>query len=51
MGGDFFEPVSADGGAHLVSPALHNWPDQEALRILANIAAADGTGARQLSSW
>jgi len=27
---------------------LHDWPDQEAERILANIAAAGGSGARLL---
>ena len=27
---------------------LHNWPDQQAQRIVANIAAAGGSGARLL---
>ena len=46
-GADFFESVPA-GNAYLVSFVLHDWPDQQALRILANIAAAAGSGARLL---
>ena len=48
VGGDFFESVPAGADAYLVSVVLHNWPDQLALRILANIAAAGGSGARLL---
>lgn len=48
VGGDFFESVPAGGDAYLVSVVLHNWPDQQAERILANIAAAGGSGARLL---
>jgi hypothetical protein len=48
MGGDFFESVPAGADAYLVSVVLHNWPDQQAQRILANIAAAGGSGARLL---
>ena len=48
MGGDFFESVPAGADAYLVSVVLHNWPDQHAQRILANIAAAGGSGARLL---
>ena len=48
VGGDFFESVPAGGDAYLVSVVLHNWPDQQAQRILANIAAAGGSGARLL---
>ena len=47
VGGDFFESVPADGDAYLVSLVLHDWPDRQARRILANIAAA-GRGARLL---
>jgi hypothetical protein len=44
---DFFESVPA-GNDYLVSFVLHDRPDQQALRILANIAAAAGSGARLL---
>lgn len=48
VGGDFFESVPAGADAYLVSVVLHNWPDQQAQRILANIAAAGGSGERLL---
>jgi hypothetical protein len=48
VGGDFFASVPAGGDAYLVSLVLHDWPDQQARRILANIAAAGGSGARLL---
>ena len=48
VGGDFFESVPAGADAYLVSAVLHNWPDQQAQRIVANIAAAGGSGARLL---
>ncbi|HMD24262.1 MAG TPA: methyltransferase [Streptosporangiaceae bacterium] len=48
VGGDFFESVPAGGDAYLVSLVLHDWPDQQAQRILANIAVAAGSGARLL---
>ena len=48
VGGDFFESVPAGGDAYLVSVVLHDWPDQQAQHILANIAAAGGSGARLL---
>ena len=48
VGGDFFESVPPGGDAYLASLVLHDWPDQQAQRILANIAAAGGSGARLL---
>jgi len=48
VGGDFFESVPASGDAYLVSVVLHDWADQQAQHILANIAAAGGSGARLL---
>ena len=47
VGGDFFESVPAGGDVYLVSLVLHDWPDRQAQRILANIAAV-GQGARLL---
>jgi len=34
-GGDFLESVPAGGDAYLLSLVLHNWPDDQARRILA----------------
>ena len=48
VGGDFLESVPADGDACLLSLVLHDWTDQLARRILENIAAAGGSGARLL---
>jgi hypothetical protein len=46
VGGDFFDSVPAGADTYLVSFVLHDWPDDEARRMLANIAAAGGPGAR-----
>ena len=47
-GGDFLDSVPPGGDAYLASLVLHDWPDQDADRILANIATAGGSGARLL---
>ena len=47
VAGDFFESVPSGGDAYLACLVLHDWPDQQAQRILASIAAAGG-GARLL---
>src|SRR5258708_10314744 len=48
VAGDFVEAVRPGGDAYLASLVLHDWPSQQARRILANIAAAGGSGARLL---
>jgi O-methyltransferase domain/Dimerisation domain len=48
IAGDFFESVPPGADAYLASLVLHDWPDQQAQRILANIAEAGGVGARLL---
>jgi O-methyltransferase domain/Dimerisation domain len=48
VGGDFLDSVPPGGDAYLASLVLHDWPDQGAERILANIATAGGSGARLL---
>jgi len=48
VGGDFLESVPPGGDTYLASLVLHDWPDEMAQRILANIAAAGGSGARLL---
>jgi hypothetical protein len=45
-GGDFFESVPAGADTYLLSMVLHDWDDERATRILANIAAAADSGAR-----
>jgi hypothetical protein len=44
----FLEAVPPGGDAYLASLVLHDWPGQQARRILDNIAAAGGSGARLL---
>ena len=46
IGGDFFESVPAGADSYLLSFIIHDWADEAARRILANIAAAGGSGAR-----
>jgi O-methyltransferase domain len=48
VGGDFLDSVPPGGDAYLASFVLHDWPDQDAERILANIATAGRSGARLL---
>ena len=45
VAGDFFESVPSGGDAYLACLVLHDWPDQQAQRILASIAAAGGGAA------
>jgi O-methyltransferase domain len=40
--------VPPGGDAYLASTVLHDWPDEAARTILANIAAAGGSSARLL---
>ena len=47
-GGDFLRAVPPGGDAYLASLVLHDWPDDQAQTILANIAAAGGSSARLL---
>jgi hypothetical protein len=42
-GGDFLESVPPGADAYLLSFVLHDWPDDQARRILANVAAAGGS--------
>lgn len=45
-GGDFFHHVPAGGDLYLLSIVLHDWNDDEASKILANIVAAAPTGTQ-----
>ena len=46
--GDFFEAVPAGADAYLLSRVLHDWDDEDALRILGVCRAAMGADARLL---
>lgn len=40
VGGSFFESVPAGGDAYVMKTILHDWNDDDALKILANVRAA-----------
>lgn len=43
---DFFEAVPSGGDAYLLSNIVHDWGDEESLRILRNVHEAAAPGAR-----
>lgn len=43
---DFFVEVPSGGDAYVLSNILHDWPDEDCLRILATVRAAMPTGSR-----
>ncbi|MXM68925.1 methyltransferase [Streptomyces sp. HUCO-GS316] len=44
VGGSFFDELPTDGGGYILSSVLHNWADNEALRILERCAEAVAGG-------
>lgn len=48
VAGDFFKQVPAGCDVYLLKTVIHDWPDEQALSILRNCAAAMGNGARLL---
>jgi hypothetical protein len=42
VGGDFFNSVPAGGDAYLLKGVIHDWPDQDAIKILQNTRRAMG---------
>ena len=48
-GGDFFEAVPAGADVYLLSMVLHDWNDQDAIRLLTNIRDAGAPGAQVLA--
>lgn len=48
VGGSFLESVPAGGDAYVLKSVLHNWPDDNALRILRHCRAAMGAGGTLL---
>lgn len=47
-GGSFFENVPKGGDAYLLRKVLHDWEDEDALRILRNVRSAMGADATLL---
>lgn len=46
--GSFFETIPRGADAYLLKTVLHNWPDEDALKILRNVRAAMDPGHRLL---
>lgn len=46
VAGDFFESVPAGADAYVISTILHDWPDEDARRILETVRAAAGPESR-----
>jgi hypothetical protein len=40
IGGSFFESVPSGGDAHLLKHIIHDWNDDDAIRVLRNVRAA-----------
>jgi hypothetical protein len=47
-GGSFFDSAPEGADAYVLKNIIHDWPDEEAVRILRNVRAAARTGARVL---
>jgi len=48
LAGDFFESVPADGDAYILSRVIHDWGDDDALKILGNCRRAIRADGRLL---
>ena len=48
VGGDFFESVPEGGDAYLLKGVIHDWPDEDAARILRNTRRAIRPGGTLL---
>jgi predicted transcriptional regulator len=46
--GSFFESVTEGGDAYVLKHIIHDWPDDDALKILGNVRAAAGPGKHVL---
>jgi predicted O-methyltransferase YrrM len=44
VGGDFFDEVPAGGELYVLKSVLHDWEDEQALRILQNVHRASAPG-------
>ena len=48
-GGDFFVTVPAGADVYILSMVLHDWNDEDAVRLLTNIRDNAGSGAQVLA--
>ncbi|GGS57754.1 MULTISPECIES: methyltransferase [Actinokineospora] len=48
ISGSFFETIPSGSDAYMLSIVLHDWPDEDAVKILRNCAAAAGPDGRVL---
>ncbi|WP_188190781.1 methyltransferase [Nonomuraea sp. SYSU D8015] len=48
VSGDFFDSVPAVGDVYLLASVLHNWDDEDAVKILRNVRRAMNPGSRVL---
>jgi hypothetical protein len=46
--GSFFDAIPGGGDAYVLKSVIHDWPDEDAVRILRNVRAAAGDGAHVL---
>jgi SAM-dependent methyltransferase len=44
--GSFFDPIPADGDVYVLSRVLHNWDDDDAVRVLRRVREAISPGGR-----
>lgn len=49
VGGDFFDTIPAGADVYILSMVLHDWNDQDAVRLLTNIRDNAGSGAQVLA--
>lgn len=47
-GGSFFDSVPESGDAYVLKNVIHDWPEEDAVRILKNVRTAARAGARLL---
>jgi hypothetical protein len=48
VGGDFFDSVPKGADAHILKGVIHDWPDEDATKILRNIRRAIRPGGALL---
>lgn len=48
VGQSFFDPLPAGGDLYVLAAILHDWPDEDAVRILRRCAEAAGEGGHVL---
>ncbi|MGO1050205.1 methyltransferase [Crossiella sp. CA198] len=46
VGGSFFDPLPTGGDVYLIANCVHNWNDQNGVKILSRLAEAAGPGGR-----